>query len=189
MNSSKYDGFSDSFEPTDSDRADAARRPEDLSDGGVPHDGSSLEARSEADDRDRDGRSDRAERNDRALDHSDHRGEERRADRDHPARGDRDVEPVEDRKSSTTAGLWIALILGAILLILLLIFVVQNNTPTSFDYLQWTFSLPLGVAMLCAAVAGALIMALVGSVRIMQLSWQLRKYRKQHEKVQKTLRR
>lgn len=81
-------------------------------------------------------------------------------------------------RGSATAATWIALILGAIVLILLLIFVIQNNTKASFTYFSGTFDLPLGVAMLLAAIAGALVMALVGSVRIFQLSWRLRRMRK-----------
>lgn len=98
-------------------------------------------------------------------------------------------EAAPAKKASTTAAIWIALILGAAMLILLLVFIIQNNTPANFTYLTWQFDLPLGVAMLLAAIAGALIMALVGSVRIAQLSWQVRKFRKQQEKVQHTLRR
>lgn len=67
------------------------------------------------------------------------------------------------------AGAWIGLIVGALILILLLVFIVQNNTSTEFSILFWDFSLPLGVAMLFAAVAGALIMALAGGARILQL--------------------
>lgn len=79
---------------------------------------------------------------------------------------------------SRTAGIWIALILGAIVLIALLIFVIQNNSRASFVYFTATFQLPLGVAMLLAAIAGALVMALVGSVRMIQMSMQLRRLRK-----------
>ena len=37
----------------------------------------------------------------------------------------------------------------------------------------WQMSFPLGVGMLLAAIAGALIMALIGSVRIIQLRRQV----------------
>ncbi len=94
---------------------------------------------------------------------------------------------VDEKKGGMTAGLWLALILGIVVLVALLIFVVQNNVPASFEYISWQFSLPLGVAMLLAAIAGALIMALVGSVRMMQLSLQLRRYRKAHARLQETL--
>ena len=93
--------------------------------------------------------------------------------------------PSSGGKTATT---WIALILGAIVLVLLLIFVIQNNVSARFQYFGAEFDLPLGVAMLLAAIAGALVMALVGSVRMIQMGWTIRKLRKQQEKVQRTLR-
>lgn len=98
-------------------------------------------------------------------------------------------EPLEmPRSGGKTAGLWISLILGAIVLVLLLIFVIQNSQSASFEYFNATFDLPLGVAMLLAAIAGALVMALVGSVRMFQMSWTIRKMRKQQEKIQRAVR-
>ncbi|MGO2586102.1 MAG: lipopolysaccharide assembly protein LapA domain-containing protein [Brachybacterium tyrofermentans] len=98
-------------------------------------------------------------------------------------------EPLETPPSGgKTAGLWISLILGAIVLVLLLIFVIQNSQSASFEYFSATFDLPLGVAMLLAAIAGALVMALVGSVRMFQMSWTIRKMRKQQEKIQRAVR-
>lgn len=86
--------------------------------------------------------------------------------------------------SGRTAAIWVALVLGAIVLVLLLIFILQNNDTAHFEYLGGQFELPLGVAMLLAAIAGALIMALVGSVRMIQMSLTIRKLRKRQEKMQ-----
>lgn len=97
------------------------------------------------------------------------------------------VEPVPSG-GGRTAGIWISLILGAIVLVLLLIFVIQNSDTASFEYFGASFDLPLGVAMLLAAIAGALVMALVGSVRMIQMSWTIRKMRKQQEKIQRAVR-
>lgn len=87
-----------------------------------------------------------------------------------------------------TAGMWIGLILGAIILVLLLIFVIQNNTTAGFQYFGAAFDLPLGVAMLLAAIAGALVMALVGSVRMIQMSFTIRKLRKQQDRIHRVTR-
>ncbi len=87
--------------------------------------------------------------------------------------------------SSMSIGVWIALILGAIVLVMLLIFIVQNNVTTQFEYLGTQFSLPLGVAMLLAAIAGALVMAAVGSVRMLQMAWTIRKLRKAQDKIRR----
>ena len=78
-----------------------------------------------------------------------------------------DVPPVilepDARTGFTKAGaMWTALIL-------LLIFIAQNTTTTPFQFLGWHWSLPLGVAILFAAVAGGLITVAVGAVRIFQL--------------------
>ena len=101
-----------------------------------------------------------------------------------PAREQHDpaVEP-EPRSGGKTAAIWISLILGAIILILLLIFVIQNNVTATFQYFNAQFDLPLGVAMLLAAIAGALVMALVGSMRMIQMGWTIRKLRRQQEKI------
>lgn len=104
-----------------------------------------------------------------------------------------DRRPVEDETAPTagggkTAGMWIGLILGAIILVLLLIFVIQNNVTAGFQYFGAQFDLPLGVAMLLAAIAGALVMALVGSVRMIQMSMTIRRMRKQQEKVRRAAR-
>lgn len=101
--------------------------------------------------------------------------------------------PVEDidqspapRESSalpdTAGGLlgsaWVGLVSGALVTILLLIFIAQNTTNTEVHFLGLDFSLPLGVLILFAAIAGALIMALFAGFRILQLRMRARKARK-----------
>jgi uncharacterized integral membrane protein len=67
------------------------------------------------------------------------------------------------------AALWISLTLGFLILIVLLIFIAQNTESAEFAFLGWHWSLPLGVAILFAAVAGGLLTVAVGAVRIFQL--------------------
>lgn len=70
----------------------------------------------------------------------------------------------------TRAGaLWSSLIAGFVILIVLLIFITQNTAPTDFRFLGFHWSLPLGVAILLAAVVGGLITVAVGTARIVQL--------------------
>ena len=92
------------------------------------------------------------------------------------------------QKQGVSGAAWTALILGLLILILLLVFILQNNVPADFNYLGWQFSLPLGVAMLLAAVAGALIMGLVGSVRLFRLSHRVRKLEKERADIKRALR-
>jgi uncharacterized integral membrane protein len=67
------------------------------------------------------------------------------------------------------AALWSSLALGFLVLIILLIFIAQNTESAQFAFLGWRWSLPLGVALLAAAVAGGLLTVAVGAVRIFQL--------------------
>jgi uncharacterized integral membrane protein len=84
----------------------------------------------------------------------------------------------------TRAGaLWTALIAGFLILILLLIFITQNTTSAAFQFFTWHWSLPLGVAMLMAAVGGGLITVAVGTARIIQLR---RAAKKHHAAAQST---
>jgi uncharacterized integral membrane protein len=77
--------------------------------------------------------------------------------------------PESAVKFTRAAALWSALIVGFLILIVLLVFIAQNTGSTSFAFLGWRWSLPLGVAILLAAVCGGLVTVLAGTVRIYQL--------------------
>lgn len=81
-------------------------------------------------------------------------------------------------KSSVAGGTWIAMILGALLLIVLLIFIVQNQQPSVIHFFTWTLTVPTGAGYLFAAIIGALVLAPVGMVRIMQLRRQVKAAKK-----------
>lgn len=85
------------------------------------------------------------------------------------------VEEKKAVKKSFAGGAWAALIVGAILLILLLIFIMQNQLSVTLSFFTWEFAVPAGVGFLLAAVAGGLIMAIVGGVRMMQLRRQIKR--------------
>jgi len=78
-------------------------------------------------------------------------------------------------KSRTRIGtawfMTVSFILG---LVLLLIFILQNlrDIPIQFFSLHW--KLPLGIAMLLAAVVGGFLVALFGIARVVQLGRRLR---------------
>ena len=76
---------------------------------------------------------------------------------------------VEDVKFTRAAALWSSLIAGFLVLIVLLIFIAQNTATTEFTFLSWHWTLPLGVAILLAAVAGGLVTGLVSAARMFQL--------------------
>jgi len=77
--------------------------------------------------------------------------------------------PESAVKFTRAASLWSSLTAGFLILIVLLIFITQNTNSAPFAFLGWHWSLPLGVAVLLAAVCGGLITVLAGTARIYQL--------------------
>jgi uncharacterized integral membrane protein len=63
----------------------------------------------------------------------------------------------------------VALALSAVVLLLLLIFILENGGHADIAFFGAHASLPLGVALLLAAVAGALVVIIPGTGRIVQL--------------------
>lgn len=88
------------------------------------------------------------------------------------------AKPAHPVKGSFAGGTWIALIAGALLLIVLLVFIMQNQNQVDLVLFAWNFRFPAGIGFLLAAIGGALIMALVGGVRMLQLRRQIIKTNK-----------
>lgn len=72
------------------------------------------------------------------------------------------------------SGIWVGIIVFAVVLILLLIFVLQNTMKVSIHYLGLSGHISLAVAMLLSAVAGVLLTAIAGTLRILQLRKRLK---------------
>jgi uncharacterized integral membrane protein len=75
------------------------------------------------------------------------------------------------------SGVWVTVIVAAVGLVFLLIFIVQNLTRASVHFLGASGTFPMGVAMLLAAVVGALVVALFGTARVLQLRRTVRRNR------------
>ena len=86
--------------------------------------------------------------------------------------------PQHRIKRTRTSGIWVAVGFFAVILLLLLIFILQNGTQVSVSYLGMHGHLPLGVALLLAAVSGVLLVVLAGAARISQLRATARRHRK-----------
>ncbi|WP_462183888.1 LapA family protein [Frankia sp. AgKG'84/4] len=68
-----------------------------------------------------------------------------------------------------TSRVWTSLILSAVVLILLLVFILQNQDDVRISFFTAHGSMPVAVAMLFSAVAGALLVAIPGIGRMIQL--------------------
>lgn len=87
-------------------------------------------------------------------------------------------QPQQHRITRTrTGGLWVALTAGAVVLLLLLIFILENGQRVDVAYFGVHGHLPLGVALLLAAVCGVLLVLIPGAGRILQLRRTARKHR------------
>lgn len=89
-----------------------------------------------------------------------------------PVRAQRPPSPDADGPvvpRTRTGGLWTGLVLSAVVLVFLLVFILQNQDPVQIRFLVFAGQLPVGVALLLAAVAGVLLVAIPGALRILQL--------------------
>jgi lipopolysaccharide assembly protein A len=71
-----------------------------------------------------------------------------------------------------------ALIAGVALLIVVMIFIIQNAHAVNISFLGTHTRLSLAVALFLAAIAGALLMAAAGTARITQLRRIMRRSRR-----------
>ncbi|TDD87624.1 DUF1049 domain-containing protein [Saccharopolyspora karakumensis] len=98
-------------------------------------------------------------------------------------------DPVEERSGgggkhelapqSRTGVLWTALAIAGVVLVFLLIFVAQNFAAVTVHFLGLQFSLPIGLALLFAAIVGGVLVWLAGTARMIQMRRAAKKARKQ----------
>jgi uncharacterized integral membrane protein len=67
------------------------------------------------------------------------------------------------------SGFWAAVVVGLIVLLILIIFILENGQRASVSFMGAHGHLPQGVALLLAAVIGGLFVVLAGAARILQL--------------------
>lgn len=77
--------------------------------------------------------------------------------------------PQIDPHRTRLGGLWVVLTSGAVVLLILLIFILENSQRVEISFFGAHGHLPLGVALLFAAVFGILLVVIPGAGRIIQL--------------------
>jgi len=80
-------------------------------------------------------------------------------------------------RRTRVGGMWVASALFALVLLLLLIFILENGQRVNIGYFGAHGHLPLGVALLLAAVLGVLLVVIPGTGRIVQLRIVARRHR------------
>lgn len=82
------------------------------------------------------------------------------------------------RERTRTKVAFNSLLAGVVLLILLLVFILENTQSVRISYFGANGHIPLGVALLLAALAGALLVGLAGAARVLQLRRRMRRFHK-----------
>lgn len=102
-----------------------------------------------------------------------------------PNRRMKDEIPVDkdlgtpSKSSVTRIGMiWVATVVGLILLVLLIVFIAQNQDQVTLHYFGFTGQVNLGLALFIASVAGGLVTAVAAASRIVQLRAKSNKQRK-----------
>jgi uncharacterized integral membrane protein len=78
-----------------------------------------------------------------------------------------------------SGGVWASAVLALLVLLALIIFILQNPDQVKVSYFGAHGSLPLGVALLLAAIFGSLVVIAAGTARILQLRRRARVARRQ----------
>ncbi|MDR6685407.1 putative integral membrane protein [Arthrobacter sp. 1088] len=92
------------------------------------------------------------------------------------------VTPEARPKPTRSGVLWVAVVTALVLLVLLIIFILQNQEPARVMFLGLEGTLSLGMALFIASVAGGIFVAVAGAARIIQLRSNARKVRLLHNR-------
>ena len=78
-------------------------------------------------------------------------------------------EPLPGESRTRLSGAWTAVVIGLVALVVILIFILQNQQGVQVSFLVFSGHLPLAVALLFAMILGALIVFAFGAARLLQL--------------------
>jgi putative membrane protein len=72
-------------------------------------------------------------------------------------------------RNTRLSGAWTAIVIGLVALVVILVFILQNQQSVEVTFLMFQGHLPLAVALLFALILGAVIVVAFGAARILQL--------------------
>jgi uncharacterized integral membrane protein len=78
-------------------------------------------------------------------------------------------EPLPGERRTRLSGAWTAMVVGLLALVVILVFILQNQQSVEVAFLVFHGHLPLAVAMLFALILGAVVVFAFGAARIFQL--------------------
>ena len=78
-------------------------------------------------------------------------------------------EALPGEKRTRLSGAWTAVVVGLLALVVILVFILQNQQSVEVSFLMFSGHLPLAIALLFAMILGALIVFAFGAARLLQL--------------------
>ena len=90
--------------------------------------------------------------------------------------------PTEGRAPRMTrvSVVWVATGVALLMLVMLIVFILQNPTRVVVHFIGLSGSLSLGMALLIAAVGGGVLVAIAGAARVTQLRMHARRVSRQN---------
>jgi putative membrane protein len=82
---------------------------------------------------------------------------------------DAGTEALPGERRTRLSGAWTAVVVGLIALVVILVFILQNQQSVQVSFVTFSGHLPLAVALLFAMILGALIVFAFGAARLLQL--------------------
>src|SRR6202171_1651806 len=79
-------------------------------------------------------------------------------------------EPLPGERQTRLSGAWTAIVIGLVALVVILVFILQNQQSVEVTFLMFKGNLPLAVALLFALLLGAVIVFAFGAAPVNLLS-------------------
>jgi uncharacterized integral membrane protein len=92
---------------------------------------------------------------------------------------------VAPAKRTRTGAAWLSITLFVAFVILLIVFIAENNRKVPLHFLGGSWIVSESVALVAAAVGGALLVVLIGTARILQLRLAARRARRDLKRQKK----
>ncbi len=86
-----------------------------------------------------------------------------------PAADKATPEALPGERRTRLSGAWTAIVIGLLALVVILVFILQNQQSVEIKFLVFEGNLPLAIALLFALILGAVIVVAFGAARILQL--------------------
>lgn len=92
----------------------------------------------------------------------------------------------EHFRHTRTSAAWVGVVVAIIFGVALIDFIAQNTRDVRIDFFAASARMPVAVALLIAALAGAIVVVAVGVARVAQLRLTMRRQRRRHEAENQT---